>query len=263
LNSTPLGEVITDRQLHDHRTRAGLRVGDAKHVDLLRYVAWLVRRRHTPIPDRQAPANAKLAEAATGAAALGSRSKQVEGHGQKLTSKQEALIAALLTEPTYAQAAEKAGVGQTTLYRWLHIPAFRSAYRQARRELIEAAVGRIQAATGNAVEALLTVASQGKRDGDRVRAATALLEYAFRGLMDADLVHGGPPAGEAKPMNSSEVVTTLSVRLREIDQSELPAAEKARLTAALADAVLRAIGVDVLDKRLEALQGVLLSRKEK
>jgi hypothetical protein len=35
------------------------------------------------------------------------------------------------------------------------------------------------------------------------------------------------------------------------------------VTAALADALLRAIGVDVLDKRLEALQAVLIGRKDK
>ena len=50
LNSTPLGEVINERQLHRHRTRAGLRIGDARHVDLLRYAAWLVGVRHTPKP---------------------------------------------------------------------------------------------------------------------------------------------------------------------------------------------------------------------
>jgi hypothetical protein len=46
LNSTPLGEVIGERQLRRHRTRAGLRVGDSGHVDLVRYAAWLVRSRH-------------------------------------------------------------------------------------------------------------------------------------------------------------------------------------------------------------------------
>jgi hypothetical protein len=50
LNSTPLGEVINERQLHRHRTQAGLRIGDARHVDLVRYVAWLTLRRHTPRP---------------------------------------------------------------------------------------------------------------------------------------------------------------------------------------------------------------------
>jgi len=51
LNSTPLGEVISERQLHRHRTRAGLRIGDARHVDLVRYVAWLVQVRHAPRPE--------------------------------------------------------------------------------------------------------------------------------------------------------------------------------------------------------------------
>lgn len=50
LNSTPLGEVLSERQLHRLRTRAGLRIGDARHVDLLRYTAWLVGERHKPKP---------------------------------------------------------------------------------------------------------------------------------------------------------------------------------------------------------------------
>ncbi|GJQ27318.1 MAG: hypothetical protein HBSAPP02_23500 [Phycisphaerae bacterium] len=56
LNSTPLGEVIAERQLHRHRTRAGLRItsaGDARCIDLLRYAAWLVIERHRPKPEPQ------------------------------------------------------------------------------------------------------------------------------------------------------------------------------------------------------------------
>ena len=51
LNSTPLGPVISERQLYRHRMRAGLRIGDGKTVDLLRYVAWLVLERHRPKPE--------------------------------------------------------------------------------------------------------------------------------------------------------------------------------------------------------------------
>ncbi len=51
LNSTPLGEVIAERQLHRHRTRAGYRIGDGRSVDLFRYVAWLVTVRHAPKPE--------------------------------------------------------------------------------------------------------------------------------------------------------------------------------------------------------------------
>jgi hypothetical protein len=265
LNSTPLGEVLSEPQLRRHRMRAGLRIGDTRHVDLIRYVAWLVQVRHAPKAEPAAAAVTvpELAEVALGAAALASRREQVRGHGQKFTAKQEALIAALLTEPTHTAAATKVGISEATLYRWLQLPAFRSAYRQARRELIEAAVGRLQAATGQAVASLVAVASQGRRDGDRVRAAIALLEHAWRGLAHADVLHGEPgDTGEASPMDTSEVVKLLAGRLRQIDVAELPTGEKARLTAALADALLRAISVDVLDQRLETLQAVLRERKD-
>jgi hypothetical protein len=187
----------------------------------------------------------------------------MKGHGQKLTGKQEALIAALLTEPTHAAAATKAGVSEATLHRWLRLPEFQAAYRQARRELVEGAVARIQAATGQAVDTLLTVATKGAKDSDRVRAAIALLDHASRGLADADALHGERETSDTSPMNTADVVQVLAGRLRQLDAAELPTAEKVRLTATLADALLRAIGVDVLDKRLEALQAVLLSRKDK
>ena len=168
LNSTPLGEVINEQQLRNHRTRAGMRIGDAKHVDLVRYVAWLMQQRHArkPKPDVALAVIDSFA-AAEGAAAIASE-KQLQSHGQKLTSKQEALIAALLTEPNYTAAAIKAGVSPATVYRWLQLPSFRLACRQARRELVESAVGRMQAAAGQAIETLLHVSRQGRRDGDRV-----------------------------------------------------------------------------------------------
>ena len=50
LNSTPLGTVIEERQVHRHRTMAGYRIGDGKRVDLFRYVAWLFDLRRTPKP---------------------------------------------------------------------------------------------------------------------------------------------------------------------------------------------------------------------
>jgi len=182
---------------------------------------------------------------------------------RKLGRKQEALIASLLTEPTHAAAAAQAGISEATVQRWLHLPEFQTAYRQARRQLVEGAVGRIQAATGQAVDTLLAVARGGAKDADRVRAAVALLDHALRGLTAADALHGAREAGGDAPMGTAEVVRLLAARLRQLDAAELPTGEKARLTAALADALLRAIGVDVLDKRLEALQAVLGGRKDR
>jgi hypothetical protein len=62
LNSTPLGTVITDRQLYRHRTQAGFRLGDGRHVDLFRYAAWLVEKRHSPQPLRDVDPYAAVKE---------------------------------------------------------------------------------------------------------------------------------------------------------------------------------------------------------
>ena len=64
VNSTPLGDVINERQLYRHRTRAGFRIGDGKHVDLLRYVAWLARERNEPKPESDGDPYATLKERA-------------------------------------------------------------------------------------------------------------------------------------------------------------------------------------------------------
>ena len=67
LNSTPIGEVIGERQLRRHRTRAGLRIAasnDPQRVDLLRYVAWLVRQHHQTGLSKQPADYAAMKEAA-------------------------------------------------------------------------------------------------------------------------------------------------------------------------------------------------------
>jgi len=76
LNSTPLGEVISERQLHRHRTRAGFRVaadgdrGGAGKVDLFRYVAWLVTTRHEALAEA-----ARTPEGLTGYEAMKERAR--------------------------------------------------------------------------------------------------------------------------------------------------------------------------------------------
>jgi hypothetical protein len=56
LNSTPLGEVTSERVLQRHRNRAGLRIDDGtgKGIDLFRYVAWLAVRRERGAKQEQA-----------------------------------------------------------------------------------------------------------------------------------------------------------------------------------------------------------------
>ena len=64
LNSTPLGEVINERQLYRHRQRAGARIGDNKTVDLLRYCAWMHQIRHLPRPTSDADPYERMKESA-------------------------------------------------------------------------------------------------------------------------------------------------------------------------------------------------------
>ncbi len=220
LNSTPLGEVINEQQLRRHRNRAGMRIGDGKHVDLVRYVAWLVQLRHAPKSKSDDSPDWDLVreEVAEGAAGLG-RERQRQTHGQNLTDKQEALLAALLTEPTLKAAAAKAGVGRTTAYRWMQQPAFRAAYQQGRREIVDTAIGRGQAACGLAIDVLMNVAQRGRRDSDRVRAAVAMLDHALRGLSDADILYGEPLPEETSALDTAGVVKLLSVRLQQLDKA--------------------------------------------
>ena len=41
MNSTPLGTVVDRSTVYRHQNRAGLRIGNEKRIDLLRYIAWL------------------------------------------------------------------------------------------------------------------------------------------------------------------------------------------------------------------------------
>src|ERR1700681_4321921 len=77
------------------------------------------------------------------------------GHGSKIGRKQEDAIAALLTQRNVEDAARAAGIGVRTLLRWLKIPEFQKAYRDARRAAFGQAVARLQQGTSAAATTLL------------------------------------------------------------------------------------------------------------
>jgi hypothetical protein len=105
----------------------------------------------------------------------------------KINRKQESLIAALLTEPTHAAAAAKAGVSEATLHRWLRIPEFQAAYRKARRDIVEVALGGIQQATRKAVETLERNLVCG-HPGSEIRAALGILELSVKAVELVDIL---------------------------------------------------------------------------
>jgi hypothetical protein len=106
-----------------------------------------------------------------------------------LTRKQDETIAVLLAVPTIAEAARQVGVGERTLFRWLHTDsAFQAAYREARRDAVQQAIARIQQATSTAVTTLEAVMRDSdKPSSSRVSAAKGVLELALKAIEFDDL----------------------------------------------------------------------------
>jgi chromatin segregation and condensation protein Rec8/ScpA/Scc1 (kleisin family) len=107
------------------------------------------------------------------------------GHGEKLSRKQDQAIGALLTEQTIESAAEKTGVSEPTLRRWLKLPEFLAAYREARRETMEKTMAQIQQASWAASTTLIKLLGAAS-DSVRLRAATEILNQANKGLETLD-----------------------------------------------------------------------------
>jgi hypothetical protein len=108
------------------------------------------------------------------------------GTGGKRHRQADAALAALLSEPTIEAAAKKAGIGESTLLRWLAEPEFKACYRAARRSVVESAIGRLQQAATQAMDALSRNLTCGT-PAVEVGAAKAMLDYAIKAVELVDL----------------------------------------------------------------------------
>jgi hypothetical protein len=112
----------------------------------------------------------------------------LKGSGEKLTHKQELVIAALLTHATRADVARAAGVSEVTIWRWLKHPGMQTAYLAARRQVVSDAMAQLQAACSEAVQSLQAIIQDAEAPaGARVSAAKAVLELAIRAVETEDL----------------------------------------------------------------------------
>jgi hypothetical protein len=100
--------------------------------------------------------------------------------------KQDRAILALLTEPTVEAAARSADVAPATIWRWTQQADFRARLRDARRAIVEGAIGRLQQAATDAVETLRRNLTCGTPSVE-VRAATAILDQAVKAVELFDL----------------------------------------------------------------------------
>ncbi len=112
----------------------------------------------------------------------------MRGHGTKFGHRQENAIAALLTERNVADAARVAGIGSATMLRWLRLPEFQEAYREARRGVFQQSVARLQQGTTEAATALLEIVVDSDAPPSvRVRAAEAILSHSAKAIEIEDI----------------------------------------------------------------------------
>ena len=110
------------------------------------------------------------------------------GHGEKLSRKQDQAITALVTCPSIAEAATQCGLAEVTLRRWLKQDGFRTAYREARRAVVQHAIVQVQQATGEAVATLRRVRQDPETSASaKVSAAKAILDTAVKAVELEDL----------------------------------------------------------------------------
>jgi len=110
------------------------------------------------------------------------------GHGSKFGRKKEEAIAALLTQRNIEEAAKVAGIGTNTLLRWLKVPEFQTAYREARRDAFRQAIARLQQGTSAAATTLLkTMIDAATPASVKVRAAEAIFSHAAKAIEIEDI----------------------------------------------------------------------------
>ena len=106
-----------------------------------------------------------------------------------LTTNERRALEALLTCATVRDAAKRANLGPTTVYRYLADPAFKAALRARQDQVIAGAVAALAGLAGDAVEALRDVLDDDEAShGVRVRAALGVLAQVQNMIELRDLV---------------------------------------------------------------------------
>lgn len=99
-----------------------------------------------------------------------------------LSAKQTRSLAALLSCKSVEEAAQKAGISSTTIFRWLRKDeTFRLEYRKRRSQLMEETLRQLQGVCNLAIETLSQVMEdQEATAASRVTAAKTTLELSLK-----------------------------------------------------------------------------------
>ena len=110
------------------------------------------------------------------------------GHGTKFGRKKEEAIAASLSQRNIEEAARFVNIGTKTLLRWLQLPEFDRAYREARRTAFSQSIARLQQASSAAAATLLKIMVDPTAPAaSRIRAADSVLGHAAKAIEIEDI----------------------------------------------------------------------------
>lgn len=98
---------------------------------------------------------------------------------ERFSRGQRAALTALMVTPSVRTAARTAGIGVSTLRRWLTQPDFQQEYRRVSRETHQQAVSAVLSAQQEAVAVLVRLMGSASADA-RLRAASKLLDLGHR-----------------------------------------------------------------------------------
>ncbi len=106
-----------------------------------------------------------------------------------MTPKQNKVLAALLTAPSKAAAAQAAGISPRTLRDYLADPEFQAAYRQAFSGLVEDATRQAQQSLAPALSTLREIVGDRGQDAQaRISAARAILSHGLKLIETTDIL---------------------------------------------------------------------------
>ncbi len=84
-----------------------------------------------------------------------------------LTGRQQRMIAALLASRSITEAASVVGISERTARRWLGLPLFREALREAKRAVLRNTLGRLQSLSMRATDVLDSLMKRRLQTRDR------------------------------------------------------------------------------------------------
>jgi hypothetical protein len=112
----------------------------------------------------------------------------MKGHGSKFELKKDEAVLALLTNRNVEDAAKAVGIDATTLMRWMKVPEFDAAYREAKRAAFSQTVARLHQMASAAASTLGKVmVDPASPASTRVRAAESILNHTMKAVELEDI----------------------------------------------------------------------------